>query len=133
MYASLRVGPWSIERRDRLDRLRDIARRETDESERRLEFAMRQWERRRPGEPIPLDESGNIVMPFEIDRGAIEALDAPGTPPDPLEHASSPDGIAPYDQRFPNGSEHGAFHPYGDEADEAADTDADDVGNRTDQ
>jgi hypothetical protein len=49
MYASLRVGPWSIARRDRLDRLRDIAKRETDESERRIEFAMRQWERTRKG------------------------------------------------------------------------------------
>ena len=48
LYASLRVGPWSIERRDRLDRLRDIAQRETAESERRIEFAMRQWERKRP-------------------------------------------------------------------------------------
>ncbi len=46
LYASLRVGPWSIERRDRLDRLRDIANRETDESERRIEFAMRSWERK---------------------------------------------------------------------------------------
>jgi putative heme transporter len=45
LYASLRVGPWSIERRERLDRLRDIAQRETDESERRIEFAMRHWER----------------------------------------------------------------------------------------
>src|SRR5215216_2014983 len=33
VYLSLRVGPWSIERRERLDRLRDIARRETSESE----------------------------------------------------------------------------------------------------
>ena len=56
LYASLRVGPWSIERRDRLDRLRDIARRETTESERRIEFALRQWERRRPGVPLPVDE-----------------------------------------------------------------------------
>ena len=49
LYASLRVGPWSIARRDRLDRLRDIAQRETAESERRMEFAMRQWERKQPG------------------------------------------------------------------------------------
>lgn len=48
LYASLRVGPWSIERRDRLDRLRDIAQRETVESERRIEFALRHWERTRP-------------------------------------------------------------------------------------
>jgi uncharacterized protein (TIRG00374 family) len=50
IYASLRVGPWSIERRERLDRLRDIAQRETDESERRIDFALRHWPRRRPDE-----------------------------------------------------------------------------------
>ena len=51
LYASLRVGPWSIVRRDRLDRLRDIAQRETVESERRIEFALRHWERTRPESP----------------------------------------------------------------------------------
>jgi hypothetical protein len=75
-YLSLRVGPWSIERRDRLDRLRDIARRETVESERRIEFALRQWERRRPGVPVPLDEDGNVVLPFDVQPEALEALDA---------------------------------------------------------
>jgi uncharacterized protein (TIRG00374 family) len=74
-YASLRVGPWSIERRDRLDRLRDIARRETSESERRIEFALRQWERRRPGVPVPVDEDGNIVLPFDVMPGAVDAVD----------------------------------------------------------
>jgi uncharacterized protein (TIRG00374 family) len=58
LYASLRVGPWSIERRERLDRLRDIAHRETDESERRIEFALREWEREKVaakarGDPTP--------------------------------------------------------------------------------
>ena len=72
-YASLRVGPWSIERRDRLDRLRDIARRETSESERRIEFALRQWERRRPGVPIPVDEDGNVVLPFDVMPGVLDA------------------------------------------------------------
>ena len=37
LYASLRVGPWKIERRDRLSRLRDIARRADAES--RVDFA----------------------------------------------------------------------------------------------
>ena len=74
-YLSLRVGPWSIERRDRLDRLRDIARRETSESERRIEFALRQWERRRPGVPIPVDEEGNIVLPFDVMPGTLDAVD----------------------------------------------------------
>jgi hypothetical protein len=57
LYASLRVGPWSIERRDRLDRLRDIASRETDESERRIEFAMRSWERKGAEQESPRSES----------------------------------------------------------------------------
>jgi len=76
-YLSLRVGPWSIERRDRLDRLRDIARRETSESERRIEFALRQWERRRPGVPVPLDEQGNVVLPFDVTPESLAALDPP--------------------------------------------------------
>jgi putative heme transporter len=75
LYASLRVGPWSMSRRDRLDRLRDIARRETAESERRIEFAMRQWERKRPGEPLPVDDDGHPLLPFDVDPGAVEALD----------------------------------------------------------
>lgn len=72
-YASLRVGPWSIERRHRLDRLRDIARRETSESERRIDFALRQWERRRPGEPIPVDEAGHVVVPADAQLGTLDA------------------------------------------------------------
>jgi uncharacterized protein (TIRG00374 family) len=84
LYATLRVGPWSIERRDRLDRLRDIARRETSESERRIEFAMRQWERKRPGEPIPVDAEGHPLLPFDVDPEAVEALDPPGTVEDDL-------------------------------------------------
>lgn len=73
-YLSLRVGPWSIERRDRLDRLRDIARRETSESERRIEFALRQWERRRPGVPIPIDEDGHVIVPPDVAPGTLDAL-----------------------------------------------------------
>ena len=75
LYASLRIGPWSIERRERLDRLRDIAQRETAESERRMEFAMRQWERKKPG----ATESATIANPLvdQIDAGALEALDPP--------------------------------------------------------
>ena len=62
LYASLRVGPWSIGRRDRLDRLRDIAQRETVESERRIEFALRHWERTKAGDPpgaTPTPADGN--------------------------------------------------------------------------
>ena len=41
LYLSLRVGPWSIERRDRLDRLRDIAEEETRRGESKIDFQMR--------------------------------------------------------------------------------------------
>lgn len=41
MYLSLRVGPWSIERRDRLVRLRDLAEEETRRGESRIDFQMR--------------------------------------------------------------------------------------------
>jgi uncharacterized protein (TIRG00374 family) len=90
LYATLRVGPWSIQRRDRLDRLRDIARRETDESERRIEFAMRQWERKRPGEPIPVDADGHPLIPFDLDPGALEALDPTPPPGTPYESNGEP-------------------------------------------
>ena len=41
MYASLRVGPWSIRRRDQLIRLRDLAAAEADNPEGPLDFAVR--------------------------------------------------------------------------------------------
>ena len=41
MYLSLRVGPWSIERHDRLMRLRDLAEEETRRGESRIDFQLR--------------------------------------------------------------------------------------------
>ncbi|MDG1697120.1 MAG: lysylphosphatidylglycerol synthase transmembrane domain-containing protein, partial [Ilumatobacter sp.] len=46
-YASLRVGPWKIERRDRLGNLRDLARTEAAKGETKIDFALR-WGRRAP-------------------------------------------------------------------------------------
>jgi len=40
-YASLRVGPWKIEKRDRLVRLRELARSESERGESRIDFALR--------------------------------------------------------------------------------------------
>ncbi len=40
-YASLRVGPWKIEKRDRLVRLRDLARSESEKGETKIDFALR--------------------------------------------------------------------------------------------
>ena len=58
LYASLRVGPWSIKRRERLRRLRDIAADESN-NERALDFSVRFAQRRKviddmsPTLPIP--------------------------------------------------------------------------------
>jgi hypothetical protein len=41
MYLSLRVGPWSIERRERLIRLRDLAEEETRRGESTIDFQLR--------------------------------------------------------------------------------------------
>ncbi|NQY58063.1 MAG: flippase-like domain-containing protein [Ilumatobacteraceae bacterium] len=49
-YASLRVGPWRIERRDRLIGLRDLAKAETEKGESRLDFTLR-FGRRLPDPP----------------------------------------------------------------------------------
>lgn len=40
-YASLRLGPWKIERRDRLSRLRELARTEPGKGESKIDFALR--------------------------------------------------------------------------------------------
>jgi uncharacterized protein (TIRG00374 family) len=50
MYLSLRVGPWSIERRDRLLRLRELA--EADPTESRVDFILR-FRREKPEESSP--------------------------------------------------------------------------------
>lgn len=47
-YLSLRVGPWKIEKRDRLVRLRDLARTESEKGETRMDFALRFGGRRQP-------------------------------------------------------------------------------------
>jgi uncharacterized protein (TIRG00374 family) len=41
LYLSLRVGPWSIERHDRLMRLRDLAEEETKRGESKIDFQLR--------------------------------------------------------------------------------------------
>ena len=46
-YASLRFGPWKIEKRDRLARLRDLARTEAAKGETKIDFALR-WGSRTP-------------------------------------------------------------------------------------
>jgi uncharacterized protein (TIRG00374 family) len=60
-YASLRVGPWKIEKRDRLVGLRDLARAESEKGESRLDFALR-FGGRRPMVDEADDPALQVVM-----------------------------------------------------------------------
>jgi putative heme transporter len=61
LYATLRVGPWSIQRRERLRRLRDIAA-DTSNDERALDFSVRFAQRRKamedPTAPLEIEGDG---------------------------------------------------------------------------
>ena len=50
-YTSLRYGPWSIERRDRLTRLRVLAQGYREDGESKVDFLMRAWPSRRASRP----------------------------------------------------------------------------------
>ena len=76
-YLSLRVGPWSIERRDRLERLRVLAKDETEIFESGLEWAERYGHR--PTDPIDVPAAG-------ADRDARPV--APGARPHAREDGS---------------------------------------------
>lgn len=59
-YASLRLGPWKIEKRDRLARLRELARTGTGTAESKIDFALRFGRREVPkpvaAEPESVDD-----------------------------------------------------------------------------
>ena len=54
-YASLRVGPWSIQKRDRLSRLRELARVGSESGESKIDFALRFGPRRSAQNGVPAD------------------------------------------------------------------------------
>lgn len=95
MYASLRVGPWSIQRRERLRTLRDIAADEADNRESALDFAVR-FGRRRPA-GIDIDES-TLRPPIEpelvIDTSGIDELIAATVADEHREQMSADDDPA---------------------------------------
>ncbi len=66
-YGSLRVGPWKIEKRDRLVGLRDLARAESEKGESRIDFALR-FEGKRPTVAEADDPALRAVLePYDID------------------------------------------------------------------
>ncbi len=77
-YASLRVGPWKIEKRDRLVGLRDLARAESEKGESRLDFALR--------------FGGKRPMADEADDPALQAVLKPEPEP---SRATTTDGFRP--------------------------------------
>ncbi|MEL6892126.1 MAG: lysylphosphatidylglycerol synthase transmembrane domain-containing protein [Actinomycetota bacterium] len=70
-YLSLRVGPWKIEKRDRLARLRELARTEAAKGETKIDFALR-WGRR---EPIPDVIEATEGVDFPDDHVELDADD----------------------------------------------------------
>lgn len=84
-YASLRVGPWKIEKRDRLARLRELARTGAESGESKIEFALR-FGRREPTAPTPVDidpefadavADGNLNVDRDDDPEEASKLDPP--------------------------------------------------------
>ncbi len=79
-YASLRVGPWKIEKRDRLVRLRDLARSEAAKGETKIDFALRFGGRRPVADPEADPAIAATLRPApepEPDAETVEGRDEP--------------------------------------------------------
>ena len=89
-YASLRVGPWKIEKRDRLANLRDLARSEAARGETKIDFALR-WGRRTPVEDLIAAIDG-VEFVDDVDLTSID-LDAVASddPADTADHDDDSD------------------------------------------
>jgi uncharacterized protein (TIRG00374 family) len=79
-YASLRIGPWKIEKRDRLVRLRDLARTEAARGETKMDFALRFGGRRLVADPESDPALAATLRP-EPDTDADPDADAGGRDP----------------------------------------------------
>jgi uncharacterized protein (TIRG00374 family) len=69
-YASLRVGPWKIEKRDRLVGLRDLARAESARGETKIDFALRFGGKRPVVDPESDPAIAATLRPEPDDDGA---------------------------------------------------------------
>ena len=96
MYASLRVGPWRIERRERLIRLRDLAEEETKRGISRVDFQLRFPTR---------DGTGQFIRPPHESRSPNERRWSPLR-----RHHEFDDGptraVSGDDELLPSGDEH---------------------------
>jgi hypothetical protein len=69
-YASLRVGPWKIEKRDRLVGLRDLARAESARGETKIDFALRFGGKRPVADPESDPAIAATLRPGPDDDGS---------------------------------------------------------------
>lgn len=84
MYTSLRVGPWSIERQDRLRRLRDLASEPTANQESAFDFSAR-FDRRPPRPPsVPDAGPPQVAPPVGVVHPDVEVNHHDPTAPDDL-------------------------------------------------
>ncbi len=90
LYATLRVGPWSIKKRDRLQGLRELAAETETNRESALDFAARFGRRRRlPGDELPGYPDD---LPTDVPPGATDPTVEAPIDPRADEHAEDPDG-----------------------------------------
>lgn len=75
-YASLRIGPWSITRRERLARLRTLAHQGEQDGETRIDFLMRSWPKRVVIEPMREVDVEAAELEEAARSAAITALEA---------------------------------------------------------
>ena len=71
-YASLRVGPWKIEKRDRLVGLRDLARSESEKGETKIDFALRFGGKRPAADP---ESDPALAATLRPDEGLDDEFD----------------------------------------------------------
>ncbi len=90
LYATLRVGPWSIKKRDRLQGLRELAAETETNRESALDFAARFGRRRRlPGDELPGYPDD---IPADLPSGATDPTVEAPVDPRAGEDADDPDG-----------------------------------------
>ena len=83
-YASLRVGPWKIEKRDRLMGLRDLARAESAKGESRIDFALRFGGRQTTADELDDPALRATVLPEGAGDSDLDATDD-GDPDAPVD------------------------------------------------
>ena len=77
-YLSLRVGPWKIEKRDRLARLRELAR-NAERGDSKIDFALRFGRREDPNAPASVAPGSDRVAPDSVRVAPDSDRVAPGS------------------------------------------------------